>query len=182
MQTRRPSVITLACAVVIYLLATFAGFAPSLSAQESDALRALRGAPTEPGMAPSSSRQGLVGGEWSGRYSCRQGITGVRIVLSPDALRGVFHFYAVPENPEVPEGCFRVSGSFDPGSRILTLLAGGWIVRPRNYAAANATGVVDAGGENFIGRITDLSGCSAIVLTREASSRPLPNACARELP
>jgi hypothetical protein len=183
MRIEHPSGTALACAVVASLLAALAGFVPPAAAQDSEALRALRTAPpTAPGTAPGSPAEHGVGGEWSGRYSCGQGITGVRVVLSPDASRGIFHFYAVPENPRVPEGCYRVSGSFDPGSRVLTLLAGSWIVRPRNYVTANATGLVDAGGQNFVGRITDLAGCTVIVLTHQVSSRPLPNACARGLP
>lgn len=182
MNVKRPGVARLALVLLVCALAVCTGCTTAALAQDSDALRALRGVPTEPGKAPGSPAKIDVSGEWSGRYSCGQGITGVRVVLSPDGSRGLFHFYAVPENPRVPEGCYRVSASFQPGNRILTITAGSWIVRPRHYASANVTGFVDPDGQGFIGRIVDLAGCTVIVMKHEPSSRSLPNACARGLP
>ena len=181
MKIERVSVIGLAFAVMACLAAAFAGWLSPASAQPQDpggALRALQGAP--PGSPGAAGR--TMSGEWSGKYNCRQGVTGVHVVFSEDGSRALFHFYGVPENPGVPEGCFTMSGSFDAASGELNLTAGKWIVRPRNYLTADVSGKLDASGQNFAGRIVGVSGCSNILMSRAPSPRQLPNACARALP
>jgi hypothetical protein len=120
--------------------------------------------------------------EWSSKYNCRQGVTGVHVVLSEDGSRALFHFYGVPENPGVPEGCFTMSGFFDPVSRKLSLNADKWIVRPRNYMTADVSGDLAADGQNFAGHIVGVSGCTNILMSRAPSPRPLPAACEPALP
>jgi hypothetical protein len=123
-----------------------------------------------------------MSGEWSGRYICRQGVTGVHVVFSNDGSRALFHFYGLPENPGVPEGCFSMSGFFDPASGVLNLTAGAWIVRPHNFMTANVSGNLDPTGQILTGRILGPAGCTNIVMARTPSPRPLPNACGRGLP
>jgi hypothetical protein len=179
MKIERVSVMGLAFAVMACLAAAFAGWLSPASAQPQDpggALRALQGAPSA---APT---QRTMSGEWSGKYVCGQGVTGVQMIFSEDGSRALFHSYALPENPGVPEGCFTLSGFFDPASGILNLTAGKWIVRPRNYVTVNVSGNLDASGQNFAGRIIGPSNCSNIVLSHAPSPQPLPNACERALP
>jgi hypothetical protein len=138
---------------------------------------ALLGAVAQPALA-----QSRAGGEWTGKYVCRQGITGAHVILSGDGSRGVFHFYALPENPRVPEGCFGVTGVFDNATGALSIRPGPWYLKPRNYVPAGFNGTVDEQGENFTGRIVDLDGCASVTLSRAAPTRPLPSVCTRGLP
>jgi hypothetical protein len=132
---------------------------------------------------PASAQQRSVGGEWTGKYVCGQGVTGARLILSPDGSRGVFHFYPLPDNPRVPEGCFQVSGVFNDSTGALAVLpTGTWYLKPRNYLPAAFTGTVDERGENFSGTITGLAGCASVFLSRAAPTLPLPTVCARGLP
>ena len=158
-----------------WFMAAFATAFTGSPAPAEDALHALQNAPSAPA-------QRTMSGEWSGRYICRQGVTGVHVVLSDDGSRALFHFYGLPENPGVPEGCFSMSGSFDPASGALNLAAGKWIVRPHNFMTADVSGNLDPTGKIFAGRILGPAGCSNIILARIPSPRPLPNACARGLP
>lgn len=131
-----------------------------------------------PAMAQSRS----AGGEWTGKYVCRQGVTGARLILSEDGSRGVFHFFALPENPRVPEGCFGVTGVFNSATGALAVIPGPWFLKPRNYVSVTFNGTVDERGENFDGRIVGMDGCASVFLSRAAPTRPLPSVCARGLP
>lgn len=160
-----------------------AAFAGSVSpAPAEDALHALQNPGAAPSAAPSAPAQRTINGEWTGKYICRQGVTGVHVVFSGDGSRALFHFYGLPENPGVPEGCFSMSGFFDPASGALNMTAGQWIVRPPNFVTANVSGNVDASGQIFVGRLLNTPGCENIILARGPSPRPLPNACQRGLP
>lgn len=122
-----------------------------------------------------------VGGEWTGKYVCEQGITGARLILSEDGSRGVFNFYALPENPRVPEGCYQVTGVFNASSGALAIIPGEWYMRPRRFVSAAFNGTVDERGQNFAGKITG-RGCASVFLSRAAPTRPLPSVCGRGLP
>jgi hypothetical protein len=132
---------------------------------------------------PASAQERSAGGEWTGKYVCGQGITGARLILSEDGSRGVFHFYPLPDNPRVPEGCFQVTGVFNNTTGALAILpTGTWYLKPRNYLPAAFSGTVDQRGENFAGKITGLTGCASIFMSRAAPTLPLPSVCARGLP
>ena len=135
------------------------------------------------GMAlPAAAQSRSAGGEWTGKYVCRQGVTGARLILSQDGSRGVFHFYPLPENPRAAEGCYQVTGVFNETSGALAIIPGTWYLKPRNYLPAPFNGTVDANGENFEGRIVGLEGCASVFLSRAAPTLPLPSVCARGLP
>src|ERR1700681_4975149 len=104
------------------------------------------------GLAPPAAAQARsAGGEWTGKYVCRQGVTGARLILSEDGSRGVFHFFALPENPRVPAGCYQVTGIFNSETGALAIVPGTWYLKPRNYVSAAFSGTVDERGENFAG-------------------------------
>ena len=135
------------------------------------------------GMAlPAAAQSRSAGGEWTGKYVCRQGVTGARLILSADGSRGVFHFFPLPENPRAAEGCYQVTGVFNETSGALAIIPGTWYLKPRNYLPASFNGTVDARGENFEGRIVGLEGCASVFLSRAAPTLPLPSVCARGLP
>jgi hypothetical protein len=132
---------------------------------------------------PADAQERSVGGEWTGKYVCGQGVTGARLIVSDDGSRGVFHFYPLPENPTVPEGCFQVAGVFNPTTGALAILpTGTWYLKPRNYLPAAFSGTVDGRGEGFSGKIVGLTGCASIFMSRAAPTVPLPSVCARGLP
>lgn len=131
---------------------------------------------------PAKSQMRSAGGEWTGKYVCRQGVTGARLILSQDGSRGVFHFFPLPENPRVPEGCFQVTGVFNSSSGALAVIPGPWYLKPRNFVSVTFNGTVDERGENFEGKIVGLDGCASVFLSRAAPTQPLPSVCARGLP
>ena len=131
---------------------------------------------------PAVAQSRSAGGEWTGKYVCRQGVTGARLILSEDGSRGVFHFFPLPENPRAAEGCYQVTGVFNPTTGALAVIPGTWYLKPRNYLPAAFNGTVDARGENFEGKIVGLEGCASVFLSRAAPTRPLPSVCARGLP
>ena len=52
-------------------------------------------------------------GAWKGAYGCAQGVTGLTLTIEPEVdgvVSATYEFYAVPENPGVPNGSFRMNG------------------------------------------------------------------------
>src|SRR3569832_1498152 len=130
-------------------------------------------------IAQATAQVRSAGGEWTGKYVCRQGVTGVRLILSEDGSRGLFQFFPLPENPAVPEGCFQVTGVFNSSTGALAVIPGTWYLKPRNFVSITFSGTVDERGENFDGKIVGLAGCASVFLSRTAPTRPLPSVCAR---
>jgi hypothetical protein len=127
------------------------------------------------------AQEARYAGEWTGKYLCGQGVTAMRLVVVPTGAggaRAVAHFFATPENPRVPEGCFALTGVFDQVSGEFSLRQAHWIARPRGYSMADMSGMVDAKGTVFGGRMSGVKGCTTFSLTREPVSHPLPPQCA----
>lgn len=134
------------------------------------------------GASSAQAQSRRAGGDWTGKYVCGQGVTGARLIMSDDGSRGLFHFFPVPDNPRVPEGCYKVTGVFNNASGALAIIPGEWYLRPRNYQGAAFSGTVDERSENFAGKINGLQGCASVFLSRAAPTQPLPSVCARGLP
>ena len=117
-----------------------------------------------------------IAGEWSGQYTCGGGVTGLRLALSKDGSRALFYFFPLPQNPNIPEGCFTMSGYFQPIANSLNLKATKWILRPKNFVTVDMNGTLDTSGQNFSGRIFGPS-CTQFSLTHRAIDRPMPNLC-----
>jgi hypothetical protein len=117
-----------------------------------------------------------IAGEWSGQYTCGGGVTGLRLALSKDGSRALFYFFPLPQNPNIPEGCFTMSGYFQPIANSLNLKATKWILRPKNFVTVDMSGTLDNTGQNFSGRIFGPS-CTQFSLTHRAIDRPMPNLC-----
>jgi outer membrane protein OmpA-like peptidoglycan-associated protein len=119
-------------------------------------------------------------GEWVGTYTCGQGLTGLTLTIAeatPASATAVFHFYADPSNPKVPEGCFRMSGSYDPGGGQLKFKGGDWLLRPSGYRVVSFEGSVDAEGRRFEGLVKGPPGCTTFDLARQPSPREPARAC-----
>ena len=119
---------------------------------------------------------------WEGAYDCAQGRTGLSLTLdeearSPGSIAALFNFYAVPDNPGVPTGCFEMSGLLDRQTRLLDLQAGPWLLRPFTYVAVDMWGKFNPDFTSLAGRIAG-PGCTGFVLRRVAApTHPAPAAC-----
>lgn len=116
-------------------------------------------------------------GTWVGRYLCGQGQTGLALhVRAPgkDQLTALFHFFALPENPGVPTGCFTMTGAQDQAGSV-TLWQEAWLLRPPDYEMVDLSGLLAAGGGSLAGAIGHES-CSKFALVRGGAPE-LPAAC-----
>lgn len=110
-----------------------------------------------------------VSGVWVGSYVCTQGKTGLRLVLtatSSDRVEGRFEFFALDENPGVPSGSFRVTGSLSGST--LTLKPNGWISRPPGYLEVALAGSISADGDWYLGHIQH-AGCDEFAVSRSSA-------------
>lgn len=119
-------------------------------------------------------------GSWRGEYFCNQGLTGMTLEIAraePDAeLRAIFVFYEVDANPGVPDGCYEMSGRYDPASGHVVLTAGAWIRRPIGYVTVDLDGALDQSGETFSGAVFGYN-CTTFELHRAAAPAPSDHAC-----
>jgi len=78
----------------------------------------------------------LLSAPWHGSYVCNQGLTRLRLTLRPlpggseRRMEAEFAFSADPDNPQVPTGSFRMTGTWDPTTRALSLKPENWIDQP----------------------------------------------------
>jgi hypothetical protein len=137
-------------------------------------------------VAGSAAAQNIeLTGYWRGTYDCAQGLTGVNLTIRQGmgaAVEAVFHFYAVPQNPGVPTGCFRMQGHLDPGTREFSLTSddGQWIVRPYGYIVVNFLGRLGADGRSMQGFVEG-PGCTQFDLQRLDRPPRAPAACSDAL-
>jgi hypothetical protein len=97
---------------------------------------------------PALNAGGKVAGTWLGRYTCGQGTTGLTLYvdeLPESRITALFHFYADASNPDVPEGCFEMHGTFDRGTRHIDLRAGRWLLQPYGYITVDLSGIMSGG-------------------------------------
>jgi hypothetical protein len=95
-------------------------------------------------------------GYWNGSYTCLQGRTALHLTIKRQAdgtFRGLFHFGSLPPYHPVPEGCFLMSGVFDPATRRLTLTPGKWFLQPDGFVTVGLDGVVSPSGSTFTGNL-----------------------------
>jgi hypothetical protein len=109
--------------------------------------------------------------EWSGRYVCGQGPTGVFIAIDAyttgEAI-ATFEFAAVPENPGVPNGAYKLRGrlSLSPDGRIQAHFdPDAWLEKPQGYMMVGFGATSDRGHRSMRGTIAH-SSCGALELTR----------------
>lgn len=130
----------------------------------------------------SAAAQGVeLTGYWRGTYLCAQGLTGVNLTIrqrSGSAVDAVFHFNAVPQNPGVPTGCFRMQGRLSANAHEFSLTSDNdqWIVRPDNYLVVNFHGLLSGDGRTMRGRVEG-PGCSDFDLQRLDEPPVAPAAC-----
>jgi hypothetical protein len=122
-------------------------------------------------------------GDWHGSYTCVQGLTALDLSITATDIshvRALFHFNATPSNPKVPEGCFAMLGTFEPGSRHIRLAPDAWILRPTGYIMVGLDGHLNSAGTKLTGRVTEAAGCTNFELQRVASKPTASDACKPE--
>lgn len=135
--------------------------------------------------SPGWAQGGGLTGYWQGKYDCAQGITGVTITIRQSGntdAEGLFLFYAVPENPGVPTGCYLLNGRYDPASREVRLVSDDsrWLWRPPTYVTVNFVGQMEGAGARMRGLVQG-PGCSVFFLERVPSAPPAPEPCQRAM-
>jgi hypothetical protein len=118
-------------------------------------------------------------GIWGGSYVCAQGDTGLALHLRERAdgsVGAIAHFFPLPHNPLVAEGCFEMEGR--PQADALALQAGRWLLRPPNYMTTDIAGRMSIAPDarRYVGRVFGL-GCTFFALREGAAVPPLPAAC-----
>jgi hypothetical protein len=124
---------------------------------------------------PAAAQDAGPFGTWVGEYSCGQGRTGLTLTVGgadSDHLDAVFDFYPAAGNPELPEGCYVMSGRYDRSKGSLSLSAGRWMLQPPNYVTVDLAGNVSGG--SFKGTVRGPS-CSTFDLHRTKASPHVPN-------
>lgn len=119
-------------------------------------------------LAASSQQSPNVAGNWSGTYTCAQGLTGLRLAIfqtTASRVTAVFKFSADSTNPGVPTGRYWMSGTYHRRSGKIVLRPSRWIKRPTNYVMVGLTGDVESGNSSISGRVLN-SGCSTFTVTR----------------
>ncbi|KAF0179501.1 MAG: hypothetical protein IV086_15130 [Hyphomonadaceae bacterium] len=130
-----------------------------------------------------------AGGQWSGAYTCSQGLTGMTVDLRPlrgEEMEATVTFYAHPDNPGVESGCYGARGTLDRETGRLVLRPTRWISRPGpGWSMTTLEGRIDANGA-YAGRVVyagDPRACRGFALRRNARPlNPPPPACAADAP
>ena len=118
--------------------------------------------------AASAQRLPNMAGNWSGTYTCAQGLTDLRLAIfqtSASRVTAIFKFSANSTNPAVPSGRYWMSGTFHQRSGTIVLRPSRWIKRPTNYLMVGLTGNVENGNRSISGRVQN-SGCSTFAVSR----------------
>jgi hypothetical protein len=113
--------------------------------------------------APAERLQLLLAAPWYGSYVCNQGLTRLQLNLralqenDPRQLAAEFVFSADPDNPAVPAGSFRMTGTLD-NTGMLVLKQDRWLDQPADpsYRMVDLEGrlVVGDGQAMIRGRVT----------------------------
>jgi hypothetical protein len=126
--------------------------------------------------APAAAQDGLRG-TWRGSYACAQGETALALSLEPrkdGSIAALFHFEAVPDNPDVPTGCFAMEGRFSAATGELALAPARWLSRPAGYVMVGLVGQVTPEGV-FAGAVRG-PGCTGFRVER-VSAAVVEQAC-----
>jgi len=115
-------------------------------------------------MAEGERLQLLLSAPWYGSYVCNQGLTRLRLTLHSlpggdgNRVEAEFAFSPDPDNPSVPTGLFRLSGSLNQASRMLVLKQDRWLEQPTDpsYRMVDMEGQLVIGEEQAMirGRVT----------------------------
>jgi hypothetical protein len=123
----------------------------------------------------SQSQIRFLNGIWEGTYTCTQGLTALKLVITAKnttEVDAVFLFSPHPQNPNARSGRFRMKGNLEIfNSReipdLLDLKATTWINRPSDYITVDLRGDVSSSKRRITGNVLT-PGCSTFdVVKRE---------------
>jgi hypothetical protein len=109
-----------------------------------------------------------MAGNWSGAYTCTQGLTDLRLAIfqtDASSLTAIFKFSANSTNPGVPSGRYWMSGAYQRRSGKIVLRPVRWIKRPANYIMVGLAGNAANSNSTISGTVTN-SKCSAFTVSR----------------
>ena len=106
----------------------------------------------------------LLSAPWHGSYVCNQGLTRLRLMLRAmpggdgNRMEAEFSFSPDPDNPSVPNGLFRLTGSLQPATGVIVLKQDRWLEQPTDpsYHMVDMEGqlVIGEGQAMIRGRVT----------------------------
>ena len=146
------------------------GGAAAAAATSSPGTPSGSGSPLGAGGSDGSNSSGEASGDasalngvWSGKYTCNQGETLMRLHLSGlnDKVTGTFDFGGA----NVPEGSYTVSGTLAGGK--VTLTGGQWIKQPDGFFMVNFD-VTTMTATTLSGTV-DGEGCTTFQVTKTSS-------------
>ena len=107
-----------------------------------------------------------IAGVWTGTYTCAQGLTDLRLIISDSgsgALTATFDFYADPSNPGIQPGSFGMIGTYTASGLVLN--PDHWINQPYGDSMVGLTASPPA--ENKIqGTVTGNQGCTTFSVSK----------------
>lgn len=108
------------------------------------------------GLVRAMDNSRLLEGAWVGEYHCRQGVVGLKLMMErfQDHYTGVFIFFPIAANPNVPEGRFNFTATLSDGGQF-SAEPHSWIVRPPEYVMVAMEGLLSADAQTLKGDITD---------------------------
>jgi hypothetical protein len=95
-------------------------------------------------------------GEWDGEYTAGQGNTSLILNISKGdngELQATFNFGPTSDNPKIPQGSFKMIGSYDANSQILKFQGAQWIQQPNTYVMVDMIGTIDATNNIYKGTL-----------------------------
>jgi len=114
--------------------------------------------------AATDRTQLLLSAPWHGSYVCNQGLTRLRLTLRAlpggdgNRMEAEFSFSPDPDNPSVPTGLFRLTGSLQPATGVIVLKQDRWLEQPTDpsYRMVDMEGqlVIGEGQAMIRGRVT----------------------------
>jgi len=119
-------------------------------------------------------------GYWQGTYRCAQGLTGLTLSIFDvgDGKTGsMFHFYPVQSNPNVPEGCYFMTVSYN---RSTTKLIGNpyqWVERPQGYRMVGIDANILSAQGKLIGEVSGAPMCTIVRLEKTNNPRLSSGKC-----
>jgi hypothetical protein len=144
---------------------------PSAKQTSSRATRPTRPSTSRPRTTRPSSPDRLSGlaGTWEGEYTCAQGATGLKLIISePDgtSLPAVFEFFPLPQNPGAKAGSYSMLGTLNPNGQ-LVFKQQQWINQPPGYVMVDiaVTSPIEESTTQLSGDVLD-SACKGFSVRR----------------
>ncbi len=89
------------------------------------------------------------------------------------AVAAIFHFHATSTNPGIPQGKYRMEGTFNFDTGSLNLGGASWIDRPANYDMVPLSGFINHERDLFKGAI-EFPNCNQFTLRKVSSTGSTP--------